>query len=177
MRIPSALVVCALVALLPTKAAGETFTSEQYGFSAVFPAEVTAGDPQGSETDAKGNYISKSVIIQSRVMGVWTAMVTVDSYTVPRKIDAATALAAMPKMFAAQLDARITASKPGKVGVYKARFFSFVTNDKSSSGKGVMIVVPSAKPRTFQVLTSHTSLASPENIAELEKFLASFQPN
>ncbi|GAA0566518.1 hypothetical protein [Rhizomicrobium electricum] len=176
MRILSMFAVCALAVLLPTKASGETFTSDQYGFSAAFPAEVTVGDPQASETDAKGNAISKSVIIQSRVMGVWTAMVTVDTYTVPRKIDAATALTTMPKMFAAQLDATITASKPGKVGAYKARFFSYVTNDKSSSGKGIMIVVPSAKPRTFQVLTSHTSLASPENIAELEKFLASFQP-
>jgi hypothetical protein len=177
MRILSVLAVGAMAALLPMNAAGETFASDQYGFSAAFPAEVTVGDPQGSETDSKGNYISKSVVIQSRVMGVWTAMVTVDTYSVPRKIDAATALTTMPKMFAAQLDATITASKPGKVGAYKARFFSYVTNDKSTSGKGIVVIVPSAKPRTFQVLTSQSSLASPENIAELDKFLASFRPN
>jgi len=177
MRILSVVAVAALVVLLPAKAGGETYASDLYGFSATFPAEVTVGSPQGSETDAKGNYISKSVIIQSRVTGVWTAMVTVETYSVPRKIDAGTALATMPRMFAAQLDATITASKPGKVGPYKARFFSYRTNDGNASGKGIMIVVPTAKPRTFQVLTSQTGLASPENIADLEKFLASFQPN
>ena len=177
MRILPAIAMCALVCLLPTRAGGETFTSDLSGFTAEFPAEVTTGDPQGSETDGRGNYIAKSVIIQSRVMGVWTAMVTVDSYTAPRKIDANSALVMMPKMFAAQLDGTITSSKPGKVGPYKARFFSYVTNDKNTSGKGIMIVVPTAKPRTYQVLTSHTSLASPENIADLDKFLNSFQPN
>lgn len=175
MRFSTALAACVLIALVPARA--EPYASDLYGFSAVFPAEVTVGEPQASETDAKGKPVSKSVIIQSRVLGVWTAMVTVDSYTVPRKIDSGSALVMMPKMFAAQLDASITASKPGKVGPYKARFFSYQTNDKSTSGKGIMIVVPTAKPRTFQVLTSHTALASPENIADLEKFLASFQPN
>jgi|WetSurMetagenome_2_1015567.scaffolds.fasta_scaffold452667_2 hypothetical protein len=176
MRIPAAIAACALIILLPAKANGETYTSEQYGFTAEFPAAVTVGDPQGSETDARGKAISKSVIIQSRVMGVWKAIVTVDTYTVARKIDTGSALLTMPKMFAAQLDATITSSKSGKVGPYRARFFTYASNDKSSSGKGIVIVVPSAKPRTFQVLTSHTSLASPENIADLEKFLASFQP-
>jgi hypothetical protein len=175
MRLAFALAACAVVALMPARA--DTYSSDLYGFSAAFPAEVTVGDPQTSETDAKGNPIAKSVIIQSRVMGVWTAMVTVDTYTVPRKIEAASALAMMPKMFAAQLDATVTASKPGKVGPYKARFFSYQTSDKNTSGSGIMIVVPTAKPRTFQVLTSHTGLASPENVADLEKFLASFQPN
>lgn len=177
MRILSAIAMCTLVCLLPTRASGETFTSDLYGFTAEFPAEVTVGSPQGSERDAKGNYIAKSVIIQSRVMGVWTAMVTVDTYTTPHKIEANSTLTMMPKMFTAQLDATITSSKPGMVGPYKARFFSFQANDKSTSGKGIMIVVPTAKPRTYQVLTSHTSLASPENIADLEKFLTSFQPN
>lgn len=177
MRIPSAIAMCALVYLLPTGASGETYTSDQYGSTAEFPAEVTVGNPQGSETDAKGHYIAKSVTIQSRVMGVWTAMVTVDTYTAPRKIEANATLTMMPKMFAAQLDATITSSKPGMVGPYKARFFSYQTTDKSTSGKGIVIIVPTAKPRTYQVLTSHTSLASPENIADLEKFLKSFQPN
>jgi hypothetical protein len=175
MRILSVIAACAFVCLLPTSASGETFTSDQYGFTAEFPADVSVGDPQNSETDAKGNTIAKSVIIQSRVLGVWTAMVTVDSYTVPRKIDAGNALAMMPKMFAAQLDATVTASKPGKVGPYKARFFSFQTLDKSTLGKGIIVVVPAAKPRTYQVLTTHTGLASAQNIAELDKFLASFQ--
>jgi hypothetical protein len=176
MRGSFAIAVGVLVALLPLRAGAETYSSDVYGFSAVFPADVTIGDPQGSETDAKGHYISKSVIVQSRVMGIWTAMVTVDSYTVARKLDVNSALTLRPKMFAAQLDATITASKPGKVGPYKARFFSYQTNDKKSSGKGIEIVVPSEKPRTFEVLTSHTDLASPENIADLENFLDSFQP-
>lgn len=175
MRVLPAIAVCAVVCLLPVKAAGEPYASEQFGFTAEFPAEVTVGDSQGSETDAKGNYIAKSTIIQSRVMGVWTAMVTVDAYTVARKIDAGATLTMMPKMFAAQLDATVTSNKPTKVGTYNARVFTFATHDQSTSGKGIVVVVPSAKPRTYQVLITHTSLASPENIADLEKFLASFQ--
>jgi len=175
MRFLSAVAACAFVSMLPMKASGEAFTSEQYGFTAEFPADVTVGDPQGSETDAKGNFIAKSVIIQSRVLGVWTAMVNVDTYGVSRKIDAGSTLAMMPKMFAAQLDATITSSKPGKVGVYNARFFSFSTPDNGTTGQGIVVVVPSAKPRTYQVLVTHTGLASPENIAGLQRFLNSFQ--
>lgn len=175
MRFLTAIVAVALIGLLPVKASGETFTSEQYGFSADFPGIVEVGQPQGAETDAKGNFISKSVIIQSRVMGVWTAMVTADLYTAPRKIDAGTTLTMMPKMFAAQLDAVISSNKPGKVGTYNARYFSFQTVDRATKGKGITVIVPSAKPRTYQVLVTYTGLASEENIAELDKFLASFQ--
>lgn len=177
MRIPSTIAVCAFVWLASAQAHAEVFTSVPYDFSAEFPGEVTVGEPQGSETDNKGKFIAQSVIIQSRVMGVWTAMVMVDSYTVSRKINAGTTLTMMPKMFAAQLDATVTSSKPGTVGPYKARFFSFRTNDKSTTGKGIVVVVPSAKPRTYQVLTSYTGLASAENIADLDKFLASFKPD
>lgn len=175
MRLLTAIVASALFGLMASQAGAETFSSDAYGFSADFPGVVEVGQPQGAETDAKGNFISKSVIIQSRVMGVWTAMVTADLYTVPRKIDAGTTLTMMPKMFAAQLDAVITSNKPGKVGAYNARYFSFQTADQVTKGKGITVIVPSAKPRTYQVLVTYTGLASEENIAELEKFLASFQ--
>jgi hypothetical protein len=174
MRILSAIAVCALVALLPVRAGGDAYASDQYGFTAAFPDEVTVGAPQTASTDARGNAVSKSVIIQSRVLGAWTAMVTVESYTVARHLDVGTTLTMMPKMFTAQLDATITANRAGTVGAYRARFFSFQTRD-GMSGKGIAVVVPSAKPRTYLVLTTHTGLASPENVADLEKFLASFQ--
>lgn len=175
MRILSIMTVCAVIALLPMRANGDTYASDQYGFTAEFPAEATVGEPQGAETDARGNYISRSVIVQSRVLGVWTAMVTVETYTVARRIDVGTTLTMMPKMFAAQLDATITANRVGKVGPYRARFFSFQTRDHKTTGKGIAIVVPAAKPRTYLVLTTHSDLASEQNVAALDGFLNSFQ--
>jgi hypothetical protein len=174
MRILSAFTACACLCLVAAGASGQTYSSDQYGFTAEYPAEPAVGVSQGGETGAKGKFISNSVIIQARVLGVWTAMVTVESYTVPRKIDAGSTLAAMPKLFASQLDATLTSSKPGKVDGYKARFFTYQTRDKATMGNGIAIVVPSAKPRTYLVLTSRTSIASDQNVADLDKFIASF---
>ena len=172
MRMAMLAVAAAFLVFVPAQAG--TYTSDQLGFSAEFPIDPEVGTPQASETDAKGKAIADSVIVQARVLGMWNAMVTVDSYIRPAKIDAATTLAAMPKLFVGQLDGTLTSSKAGKVDGKPARFFSYTTKDKSSSGKGIAIVVAGAKPRTYLVLTSATSMASAENNADLEKFLASF---
>lgn len=174
MRLSTIVLAGLCLCLLPGMASGEPFTSEQYGFTADFPAPPVVGKPQPSETNAHGKVIAKSVIIETRIMGVYTAMVTVDDYIVPTKIDASTTLLAMTRGFAAQLDARISSSRSGRVNGHRARFFNYRTNDHSSSGKGVIVIVQSKKPRTFMVLSMHTSLASDDNIAALDKFVASF---
>ncbi len=174
MRIFAAIAACSCLFLLSAPAFGETFTSEEYGFTAEFPARPTVGPPQGSETDSKGNFISTSVMIKTQVLGVYTAMVTVDSYLVPLKIDPSSTLLAISRSFVAQLDATTTSSKPGRLDGYRARFFSYDTADHSASGKGIVVIVPAKKPRTYLVLTMHTSAASADEIAALDKFLDSF---
>ena len=165
---------CLLLSLLLAPASGETFTSDQYDFTAEFPAQPSVGTPQGSETDSKGNFISTSVMIQVQVQGIYTAMVTVDSYVVPLKIDSSSTLLAISRSFVAQLNATTTSSKPGKRDGRRARFFSYGTADHSMMGKGIVVVVPAKKPRTYLVLTMHTPLASEDEIAALDKFLDSF---
>lgn len=160
--------------LLPGMASGEPFASEQYGFTADFPATPIVGKPRPSETNDRGKVIAKSVIIKTQIMGVYTAMVTVDSYIVPTKLNTSATLSAMTQGFAAQLDARITSSRFGRVDGHRARFFNYRTSDRASSGKGVIVVVQSRKPRTYMVLSMHTSLASDDDVAALNKFVASF---
>lgn len=174
MRMLSMAVAFACLCVLSVSAGAQPFSSDQYGFSAEFPGEPAVGRPQSAETDAKGKVIANSVMVQSQVMGVYTAMVTVESYIVPTKIDIGTTLAAMPKLFVDQLDAVMTSSKPGKLDGHRARFFSYETRDHASSGKGIAVVIPGKLPRTYLVLTNYTSIASEENKAALDRFITSF---
>jgi len=167
-------VVIALAVLFPA-ADGESFISAKLGFSADFPSAPVVGEPQNSETDASGKYISTSVMIQDAVPGTYTAMVTVETYSVAMKIDAQSTLAAMVKGFAAQLDAKLTSNRSGKLEGKPARFFSYDTADHSTAGSGMVVLVPSKKPRIYLVVDMHTPTAAPEQLAALEAFLKSFQ--
>jgi len=165
----------ALACLIPAAAFGESFISTKYGFSAEFPKAPTVGEPRNAETDDAGKVISQSVMIQAAGPGAYTAMVTADMYTVPVKIDAAITLTAMVKGFAAQLDATLGSNKAGKFEDKPARFFSYDTADHSVAGNGMIVLVPSKKPRIYLVVNMHTPRATPEDAAALDKFLASFQ--
>jgi hypothetical protein len=174
MRITVAILAGLCFCLLPGAANGETYSSDHLGFTAEFPAAPIVGDPQGAESDAKGRFISTSVIVKTQVMGVYTAMVTIDSYSVPMQIEPSSTLLAMSRSFAAQLDATITSTKAGKLDGNRARFFTYETRDHSSTGKGVVVVVQAKKPRTYMAVSMHTSLASDSDVAALESFIASF---
>jgi hypothetical protein len=164
----------ALLMVVSSAALAENFVSNKFGFSANFPTSVVAGEPQPSETDDTGKYISNVVTIKAEMPGTYTALVTVDMYVKPAKIDASAARA-MINVFAAQLDAKVTSSKPGVVDGYKARFFSYESRDKTAAGNGIVVIVGSKKPRVYQVFTMHTPQASAADIAALDAFLKSFQ--
>jgi len=172
MRIVAALF--ALMALAPA-AFGDAFISTKYGFSAEFPAAPSVGEPQGAETDNAGKFISHSVMIQDATQGVYTALVTIDSYDVAIKIDAAATLQAMAKGFVAQLDARMKSNKPGKLEGKPARFFSYDSADNSVAGSGMIVLVPSKKPRIYLVVGNFTPQATEADKAALDKFVKSFQ--
>lgn len=163
-----------LLMLGSSAALAENFVSNKYGFSANFPTTAVVGEPQPSETDSAGKYISNMVTIKAEMPGTYTAMITVDMYTKPAKIDAGAARA-MINVFAAQLDATVTSQKPGVVDGNKARFFSYETRDKTAAGSGIVVIVGSKKPRVYQVFTMHTPQASATDIAALDAFLKSFQ--
>ena len=173
MRLLTAII--AWLALVSAAAFGESYISSKYGFSADFPASPAIGEPQGAESGANGKTISNTVMIQDAAPGVYTAMVTVDSYIVPVKIDSSTTLQVMVKGFVALLDAKLTSNKPGKFDGKPARFFAYDTADHSVAGNGMMVLVPSKKPRIYLVITSHTPIASADQIAALDKFFKSFQ--
>jgi hypothetical protein len=174
MRSFLAVLAYSCICLLLVPAWADPFVSDQYHFTADFPAPPTVGTPQGSETDERGNFISTSVMIQTQVQGVYTAMVTVDNYVVPLKIDTPSLLLAMAHSFVDELNAKTTASKSGKLDGYRARFFSYDTPDHSKAGKGIVVIVPGKKPRTYLVVTMYTPLASQDEIAALDSFIASF---
>lgn len=169
----SAIVLAAICLTLAAPAsAGEAYSSDELGFSAEFPATPDVGKPQGSETDAKGRYIAQSVIVKAEVVGIYTAMVTVDTYNVAVQVDSNTMLA-MSRSFAAQLDASITSSKPGKQDGHSARFFTYKTHN-GAEGKGVVVAVPGKKPRTYMAVTMATSLAADAEKLALDTFLVTF---
>jgi hypothetical protein len=172
MRSLAAGLVCLMLA--SSAALADNFVSNKFGFSANFPGTVDVSEPQPSETDDSGKSISNMVTIKSQMPGTYTAMVTVDMYFKPAKIDASAARA-MINVFAAQLDAKVTSSKPGVVDGYKARFFSYESRDKTAAGNGIVVIVGSKKPRVYQVFTMHTPQASAADIAALDAFLKSFQ--
>ncbi len=175
MRILSVLAAFACLSVISLAANGQPFSSDQYGFTAEFPADPVVGQPQAAETNAHGKVISHSVMIQTQVMGVYTAMVTVESYIVPTRINTGKRLAAMPRSFVSGLDAVLTSSKPGRLDGHRARFFTYKTRGHVSSGRGIAVVVPGRLPRTYLVLTNHTSLASDGEVAALDRFITSFQ--
>jgi hypothetical protein len=173
MRFSSALF--ALVVLIPAAASGESFVSAKYGFSANFPMAPSVGEPQASESDASGKAIASTVMIQDVTPGVYTAMVTVETYTKPVSIDASSTLSAMVQGFVAQLDAKMKSNKPGKVEGKPARFFSYDTADHSAAGNGVIVLVPAKKPRIYLVVGNYTTQASDADKAALDTFVKSFQ--
>jgi len=163
MRLLAALV--AFLMIFPA-AFGENFVSNKLGFTADFPAPPVVGEPQdGSE--------SVTVAVKAEVSGVYTAMVTVESYKQPARVGASD-MQAMIKIFAAQLDATISDSKPGKIDGYKARFFTYKRSDGNATGRGIIVVVPAKRPRIYQVFSMYTPSASEDEIAALDRFLASF---
>jgi hypothetical protein len=165
----------ALCVFVAAAASGEPFVSNKYGFSVDFPMTPEVGTPQASETDDSGKPISNITIIKSEMGGVYTAMVTVEVYNRPTPIDVGSTMQAMVKGFVAQLDATLKSNKPGKLGDYRARYFSYATPDGSATGRGMVVIVPAKKPRTYIVVTMYTPSATPEDKAALEKFFASFQ--
>ncbi len=175
MRTLAAVVAAGL--LFASAACAETFVSNKYGFSADFPIPPVVGSEQNSETNDAGKVISRSVEIKAESTSIYTALVTVDSYIVPTRINAGSTLKTMVKMFVVQLDGRATASKPGKVDGFPARFFSYDTPDHKLAGDGVAVIVPGKLPRIYLVVTMHTPMASPDEVAALAKFVASFHLN
>lgn len=163
--------------LFVSAASAETFVSNKYGFTADFPVAPVVGAERNSETTDAGKVISRSVEIKAESTGVYTALVTVDSYIVPTKIDAASTLRTMVKMFVVQLDARATSSKPSKLDGFPARYFSYETPNHNTAGSGVAVIVHGKLPRIYLVVTMHTSMASPDEVAALEKFVKSFHFN
>ena len=169
--------VLAAALLFVSSAGAEIFVSNKYGFSADFPVSPVVSPEQNSETNDAGKVISRSAEIKAESTGIYTALVTVDSYIVPTKVDAPSTLRTMVRMFVVQLDARATASKPGKVDGFPARFFSYETPDHQTAGDGVAVIVPGKLPRIYLVVTMHTPMASPDEVANLAKFIKSFHFN
>jgi hypothetical protein len=169
--------VLAAALLFVSSAGAETFVSNKYGFSADFPISPVVAPEQNSETNDSGKVISRSAEIKAESTGVYTALVTVDSYIVPTKIDAASTLRTMVRMFVAQLEARATLSKPGKLDGFPARYFGYETPDHQTAGDGVAVIVPGKLPRIYLVVTMHTAMASPDEVASLTKFVKSFHFN
>jgi hypothetical protein len=165
--------VAALVLCMAASSA-ENYVSNTYGFSANFPGIVQAGVPQASEADAKGHAVSTIVTIKSESIGTYTAMVTVELYNKAVPVDASSART-MINVFAAQLDATVTSSKPVALEGAKGRSFTYQSRDKNAKGAGMVVIAGGKKPRVYQVFTMYTSSASADDIAALDAFLKSFQ--
>lgn len=170
-----AAVVSVVLLLLPAAALGEPYSSDDLGFTADFPVAPTVGDPTGSEKDKDGNFISTSVTFLAREQGVYMAGVTVDSYVVPTNLDVAQSLINERDSFLKPLNASYTSSNSGTQDGNPALLFSYDTPDHSTAGSAIVAIVTAEKPRIYLAITMHTPNASAAQIADLDKFLKSFQ--
>ena len=168
-----AAVLTALV-MFSAAASAERYVSNTLGFSADFPGIVQAGEPQAPEPGAKHVPVSTITTVKSEAGGLYTAMVTVEMYNKATTMDA-TAVRTMIGVFAAQLDATVTSSKPVTVSGHKARAFTYQSHDKKATGAGIVLIVAAKKPRVYQVFTMYTPSASAEDKAALDGFVKSFQ--
>jgi hypothetical protein len=100
--------------------------------------------------------------------------VTVDAYAVPAKLNVARTLKAMRDDFLRALNAKVISSDPGTRDGYKAIFFSYERSNGLAVGNGIAVIVPRKKPRTYFVVSMHTPNATAEQIAAVDRFLASF---
>ena len=168
--------VAASLALLlyPVAAHAASFTSDKYGFTADFPVPPTVGEPKGSETDNEGNFVATMVMFTAQEPGATSALVTVDTYAVPTKLNAAATLKAMRNDFIRGMEAKIVSSDPGMRDGHQALFFTYQARDHTAAGSGIAIIVPRKKPRTYLVVNMHTPAASADQIVAVDAFLASF---
>jgi hypothetical protein len=160
--------------LLPVAVHAESFTSDKYGFSADFPVSPTVSEPKGSEIDNEGNFIATMVMFSAHEPGTTSALVTVDSYAVSKKLNIAATLKAMRNDFIRGMEAKIVSSDPGTRDGHQALFFTYDTRDHSAAGSGIVIIISRKKPRTYLVVNMHTPAASAEQIVAADAFLASF---
>lgn len=169
-----AAVASVVLLLLPAAALGETYSSDQYGFTADFPVAPTVGQPKGSEKDGNGNFISTAVDFTAAEGGVYAALISVESYVVPTKLDITQALAIQRDNLAKGLNASVSASDPGTQDGHPALFFSYDTPDHSAAGSGIVAYVETDKPRGYIVVTMRTPSTSAAQIADLDRFLKTF---
>ncbi|MDE2184165.1 MAG: hypothetical protein KGJ78_14190 [Alphaproteobacteria bacterium] len=166
--------VLAFLVLFPVAAQGDTFVSNRFGFSADFPGTPAVGEPKPSETDSKGRTVADLVMIKSEVAGVYTAMVTVETYTVPTPIDVPSTLAAQSLGFVGGMEGVMSGVKSVKIDGFRARRFHYATPDKSAVGDGLVVIVTGRLPRIYLVLTMRTPQSSEEDAALLKAFINSF---
>jgi hypothetical protein len=169
-----AAVASVVLLLLPAAALGETYTSEEFGFTADFPAAPVVGQPQGSEKDGNGNFISTSVSFTAAEQGVYAAIVSVESYSVPVKLDIDASLAVQRDSFVKGLNASVSSSAPGKQDGHPALFFSYDTPGHSMVGDGIVAYVETDKPRSYIVVTMETAATPVARTADLDRFLRTF---
>ena len=168
-----AAVLTALV-MVSVAASAEHYVSNALGFSADFPGIIQASESAAPEPGSKAAPVSNITTVKSAASGLYTAMVTVEVYNKPATVDA-TAVRTMISVFAAQLDATVTSSKPVTVSGRKGRAFTYRSRDGKATGAGMVLVVPAKKPRVYQVFTMYTPSASAEDKAALDGFVKSFQ--
>jgi hypothetical protein len=168
-----AAVLTALV-MFSAAASAERYVSSTLGFSADFPGVVQTAEPQAPEPGAKHVPVSTITTVKSEVAGFYAAMVTVEMYNKPTTVGAG-AVRTMISVFAAQLGAAVTSSKPVTVNGRKGRAFTYQSHDGKVTGAGMVLIGAAKKPRVYQVFTMYTPSASADDKAALDVFLKSFQ--
>ena len=172
MRTWAAATAAAFLFLVPAFAV--PFDSSDLGFSAEYPSTPTVGAPEGSEQDSAGNFVSHSVTVSSISQGEYAAMVAVDTYDSPIKLDIDGSLINERDNFLKGLKASYTSSTKGTQNGYQALFFTYDTPDHSAAGSGFIAIDVAARPRIYVVVTMRTPSASSAEISALDSFLGGF---
>ena len=162
--------------LSPAAVSAEPFTSSEFGFSADFPVTPQQKPPVDSERDENGNVVSRIVMFQAGVRGVYAASVNIDTHFVPRHVNAPATLATGRDSFLGAMSASATRTETLQIKGHPAMRFSYETSDHSARGRGLVIVIESEMPRIYMVVTAgRYPQVGADTDAALERFFNSFR--
>jgi hypothetical protein len=172
-RIAALLALALLAAPGPSQAA--PFVSDKLGFSADFPSVPEVGEPEGSEQDAKGKFISTLTTVASKKQGAYMAAVFEDVFDVATKLDVTQSLALERDNFLKGMSGTVVEAHEATLSGHRAGYFAYATTGHAAQGRGVVIIVESDKPKVYFAVVMYTPQASADERAQLDAFFASFK--
>ena len=167
-------IAATLVLLFALWSAASAEPFDALGFSAEFPAPAIVHPEQDGARDAQGHVLSKAVLVQAGIAHVYSAVVVVETFQVPHRLDIDETLIADRDSCLKGWNATITASDPMVLDGHRALLFRYLGPGGRGGGAGIVAVVEADAPRIYVLFTMATPKADRKLVEALERMVGSF---